>query len=251
MSKALVTVRGLWVRLGDKTVLEDVHADLAAGQITALLGANGSGKTTLLRAILKEIPYAGQIQFHCGHDHSRPAPEHVGYVPQKLRIEGNMPLTVRDLLALALQRRPLFLGVSRRVERTMAGLLDQVGAQRDLLDKPVKDISGGELQRVLLALALHPNPELLLLDEPAAGVDVTGQEQFYDLIARLCQERRVTVVLVSHDIAQVTRHAHYVICLRDGRIRCQGRPAELPTEELMTETFGAGSALYVHRHGHH
>src|SRR5947209_13478199 len=130
---------------------------------------NGSGKTTLLRALLKEVPYSGRIVFHCGHDHRRPSPQHVGYVPQKLRIEANLPLTVRDLLALALQRRPLFLGISRRVERIMHGLMERVSAPLALLDRPVEKISGGELQRVLLGLAMQPEPELLLLDEPAAG----------------------------------------------------------------------------------
>src|SRR5947209_16024020 len=130
---------------------------------------NGSGKTTLLRALLKEVPYSGRIVFHCGHDHRRPSPQHVGYVPQKLRIDANLPLTVRDFLALALQRRPLFLGVSRRVERTIHALLERVFTLRDpaaLLRTPVEKISGGELQRVLLGLALQPEPELLLLDEP-------------------------------------------------------------------------------------
>ena len=96
-------------------------------QITALIGLNGSGKTTLLFTVLKEIRYTGEIRFHCGHDHHQPAPQYVGYVPQKLTFDANLPLTVRDLLALALQRRPLFLGISRRVERTMLAMLESVG----------------------------------------------------------------------------------------------------------------------------
>src|SRR5947209_1256745 len=167
---------------------------------------NGSGKTTLLRALLKEVPYSGRIVFHCGHDHRRPSPQHVGYVPQKLRIEPNLPLTVRDLLALALQRRPLFLGISRRVKRTIEELMDRVEAPRELLDRYVERISGGELQRILLGLAIQPEPELLLLDEPAAGIDFRHQDKFYDLIARLNRERHVTVLLVSHDLSVVSDH---------------------------------------------
>ena len=185
MSHSLVSIRNLWVRLGGNDILRGLNADVLRGQITALIGLNGSGKTTLLKALLKEIPYAGRIDFHCGHDHRRPSPEHVGYVPQKLYFDANLPLTVRDLLALALQRRPLFLGVSRRVEKRMGDLLDQVGAERGLLDRYVEKISGGELQRVLLGLAIQPQPELLLLDEPAAGIDFRDQPKFYDLIARL------------------------------------------------------------------
>src|SRR5581483_4153355 len=107
--------------------------DVVRGRITALIGLNGAGKTTLLKALLKEVPYTGSTQFHCGHDHTRPTPQHVGYVPQKLRIEPNLPLTVRDLLALSLQRRPLFLGISRRVKRTIEALMDRVGAPLSLL----------------------------------------------------------------------------------------------------------------------
>ncbi len=249
MSDSLVSVRDLRVRLGGNDILKGLSAEVARGKITALIGLNGSGKTTLLKAILKEIPYTGQIQFRCGHDHRRPTPEYVGYVPQKLRIEANLPLTVRDLLALSLQRRPLFLGVSRRVEKQLGELLDHVGAPRRLLDSYVEKLSGGELQRVLLGLAIQPHPELLLLDEPAAGIDSAGQKPFYDLIGRLNRERGVTVLLVSHDLSMVSEHAHEVICLRDGRIQCHGPPGEI-SEEGLKDTFGVDMVSYAHRHAH-
>jgi zinc transport system ATP-binding protein len=114
MMDSLVQIRDVAVRLGGRDILRGVNGDLARGKITALIGLNGSGKTTLLRAILKETSYSGSILFHCGHDHSRPTPKHVGYVPQRLAIDANLPLTVGDLLALALQNLPLFLGFSRR-----------------------------------------------------------------------------------------------------------------------------------------
>jgi zinc transport system ATP-binding protein len=248
MSAELVRIHHLGVKLGDKKVLADVQADLRRGQITALIGLNGSGKTTLLRALLKEIPYSGEIQFQCGHDHRRPTPQHVGYVPQKLRIDANLPLTVRDFLALALQRRPLFLGISRRVRVLMADILGRVMLPPDRWDTPVEKLSGGELQRVLLALALQPEPELLLLDEPAAGIDFQDQEKFYDLIARLNRTTGVTILLVSHDISVVSRHAHHVLCLKDGRIQCQGPPQEILSEKVLALTFGADKGLYAHHH---
>src|SRR5271157_5452848 len=127
MSDALVAICDLRVKLGDNPILKGVEANLARGKITAVIGLNGSGKTTLLRAILKETPYTGRIEFHCGHDHSRPTPEHVGYVPQKLSVDATLPLTVADLLALALQRRPLFLGIGRGTRRKMEEMLDRVG----------------------------------------------------------------------------------------------------------------------------
>jgi zinc transport system ATP-binding protein len=248
MTPPLVSLRDLHVTLGDREVLRGVEADLARGQITALIGLNGSGKSTLLRALIKEVPSRGQIVFHCGHDHSRPTPEHVGYVPQKLRVEANLPLTVDDLFAIALRRRPLFLGLGRQTRARIRELLAEVKAEH-LGETRVADLSGGELQRVLLALALEPRPELLLLDEPAAGIDFRDVAPFYDLIADLNRRSGVTVLLVSHDVNMVPRMAHHVLCLKDGRIECQGTPQEVVTTEVLERVFGAANAFYSHRHG--
>ena len=111
-----MTLENVSVDLDGTPILKNVTADIARGQITALFGLNGSGKTTLLRAVLKEIPYRGKIAFHCGHDHRQPAPQHVGYVPQRLRLDTNFPFTVRDFLAVSLSRWPLFIRVSRTME---------------------------------------------------------------------------------------------------------------------------------------
>jgi zinc transport system ATP-binding protein len=245
----LVTIRGLHVALGGNHILRGVDADLARGKVTALIGLNGAGKSTLLRALVKEVKYTGQVRFHCGHDHTRPTPEHIGYVPQKLRIEANLPLTVEDLFALALQRRPLFWGIARPVRQRTVRLLERVGAQ-GLLRRLVEKLSGGELQRVLLGLALEPEPELLLLDEPAAGIDFKEEERFYDLIAGLNRQTGVTILLVSHDTTVVSRMAHHVLCLRDGTITCQGAPQEVVTEENLARVFGAGKGVYAHHHSH-
>jgi zinc transport system ATP-binding protein len=247
MSDVLVSIRGLRVVLGGKPILEGLNADLTRHSITALIGLNGAGKSTLLRALVKEVPYAGTIRFHCGHDHRQATPEHVGYVPQKLRLDANLPLTVRDLFGIALQRRPLFLGVRRSVQERAGRLLAEVGALH-LLDQLVEKLSGGELQRVLLALALEPRPELLLLDEPAAGIDFKDVEPFYNLIADLSQRTGVTILLVSHDLSVVSRMAHHVLCLKDGHIHCQGPPKEIP--DMVERTFGPGQAIYLHAHGH-
>src|SRR5262245_36484878 len=245
MTDALVTLRDVRVDLGGNPILQGVTADIARGQITALIGLNGSGKTTLLRAILKEVPYQGRINFRCGHDHNHPTPEHVGYVPQRLQIDARLPLTVRDLLGLALQRRPLFFGVGNRATDRMVKLLGNVFTDPTyVLDRPVEKLSGGELQRVLLALALDPHPELLLLDEPAAGIDFKDQVRFYDLLGRLNAETGVTIVLVSHELNMVSKDAHHVLCLKDGRVQCQG-PPRMITPKVLEETFGSGQALYA------
>jgi zinc transport system ATP-binding protein len=247
MSHSLVTIRDLCVELGGKRILDGVSAHVARGKVTALIGLNGSGKTTILRTILREYPFSGEIKFHCGHDHQRYRPEHVGYVPQKITIEPRLPLTVRELFALALQRRPLFFGISKDVKEKAERLLKRVNATR-LLDQPVAKLSGGEMQRVLLSLALEPHPELLLLDEPAAGIDFVDQKPFYDLLGDLNRETGVTILLVSHDLSMVSEHVHHVLCLKNGRIECEGTPGEMP--EMLARTFGSDKRAYLHHHHH-
>ena len=229
----LVTLDNLSVELEGVTILREISAGIERGKITALFGLNGAGKTTVLRAILKEIPYRGAVRFHCGHDHHQPAPQHVGYVPQRLRLDTNFPFTVRDLLAVSLSRRPLFLGISRALEARLKTLLGRVGAPEHLLDRPMDRISGGELQRVLLALALEPDPELLLLDEPAAGIDFKDQKGFYELIREINERLKITI---------------HVLCLKDGRIACQGPPRTVLTTGSLEEVFGVGSTIYRHHH---
>jgi zinc transport system ATP-binding protein len=234
----LVAIQDLFVDLGGQPILQGVNAKVSRGQITAIIGLNGSGKTTLLRALVGEFPYRGQIKFFCGHDHSRPRPENVGYVPQRLTLDARLPLTVRDLFALTLSRRPILFGVPRWVTQRASELMEHVGMP-GILDNPVDGLSGGQLQRVLLALALEPSPELLLLDEPAAGIDFKDQQKFYELISNINARTGLTVMLVSHDLNMVSAHAHQVLCLRDGHIQCQGPPNEILKPENLTQIFGA------------
>ncbi|HXD89061.1 MAG TPA: metal ABC transporter ATP-binding protein [Urbifossiella sp.] len=245
----LVTIRDLQVVLGGRAILNGVTTSIARGAITALIGLNGSGKTTLLRTLVREHPYRGEVRFHCGHDHTKPTPEHIGYVPQKLTLDARLPLTVKDLLALTLSRRPLFLGIPKKTIDTIHRLLARVD-MLEHIDKAVEVLSGGQLQRVLLALALEPHPELLLLDEPAAGIDFKSQQKFYDLIADLNRTSGVTVLLVSHELSMVNRHAHHVLCLTDGRIQCEGPPQAILTPGNLAKTFGADMQAFLHDHPH-
>lgn len=246
--KPLVSIHNMQVTLGGVEILKGVSADLQRGKITSVIGLNGCGKTTLLRALVKEIPYTGEVKFHCGHDHTHAQPDHIGYVPQKLLIEANLPITVADLLALALQKRPLFFGIRKDIRDQMVEMLRVVNMPPDLLEKPVSEISGGQRQRVLLALALHPKPELLLLDEPAAGIDFQDITKIYDLLARINEESGVTILLVSHDLSVVSKHTHHVLCMQDGQIKCQGGPQDIESGELLRETFGENAALFSHHH---
>jgi zinc transport system ATP-binding protein len=248
--KALLTLEDIRVELGGRSILRGVTTSIEQGKITALIGLNGSGKSSLLRALVGEYPCTGKIQYHCGHDHDEYEPEHIGYVPQKLLIEPRYPILVKELFALTLQKRPLFFGIASHVMVIANRLLERVGATH-LLERPVSKLSGGELQRVLLALALEPHPELLLLDEPAAGIDFADQEKFYDLLARLNSESGVTILLVSHDLSIVSKHAHHVICLKDGKIACEGLPEAILSPESLSQTFGKDPQVYGHHHHIH
>ena len=240
MSGPLLSIQDLSVRRGSRMVLDHISADLPRGETTALVGLNGSGKSTLLRTILGEFSFTGKLSYRCGHDHSRPRPDHVGYVPQKLALDPRLPLTVRDLAGLALNRYALFFGTGKRAERLRI-LLDRFGVG-DRLDTPVDGLSGGQLQRVLLALALEPSPELLLLDEPAAGIDFRSQAGFYKLIAELNAATGVTVLLVSHDLALVRGFAQHAVCLRDGVVATRGPASEVLSDEAIGATYGAAAS---------
>lgn len=243
---AVLSLKGVKVRLGGREILRDVTATLQRGRITALIGLNGAGKSTLLKALLGEIPCEGTIRFGL---EGKSASHSMGYVPQKLAFDARLPLTVREFFALSLMRMPLFLGIPRRTSAKIHDLLHRVGACH-LIDSPLMTLSGGELQRVLLALALEPMPELLLLDEPAAGIDFRDQVGFFGMIAELNARSGITILLVSHDLSVVSQHAHHVLCLADGTIECQGAPSEILTPEMLARTFGSESAIYAHPHAH-
>lgn len=232
-----INLESVGITLGGNPVLKGINASIPRSRITALLGLNGAGKSTLLKILLGELYCRGKVIFRCGHDHTRPAPKHVGYVPQRLRVEANLPLTVRDLFGLALSRRPLFFG-ARRDEARHLRMLAEVRAPANLLDRWVETLSGGELQRVMLALALDPHPELLLLDEPASGIDFLDKLRYYDDIAAINARDGTTVVLVSHELELVRRHAHHVIALSGGTVAFEGPPSGLPESAELGRLFG-------------
>ena len=217
---------------------------IPVGRITALIGPNGAGKTTLLLAIMGLIPYSGTIRYPA----YPAAPPRIGYVPQRLDLDRGLPCTVEDLFALSISQRPLWAGKNETVRRGIRESLDRVGA-KGLENRFLGKLSGGELQRVLLAMALEGNPEILLLDEPTAGVDAPGEEMFCDVLSDIQQQRRLTVVLISHDLSVVANHAEQVICLNK-TVRCSGGVSAL-TEENLLKTYGLHIQIYPHTHGPH
>jgi ABC-type Mn2+/Zn2+ transport system ATPase subunit len=173
----------------------------------------------------------------------------MGYVPQRLQLDPSFMLTVREFLAI---RRPLTAGWFWRPSRQIDALLHEAVGEMDvtrLLDRPVAGLSGGQLQRVLICSSLLNEPELLLLDEPTAGVDTPGEADFYELIAEVHRRRRLTVVLVSHDLSMVYRHASRVFAL-NGVICCEGAPEEVMNAESLRQAYGIHFTPYQHQHPH-
>ncbi len=223
------------VNMRGKCILEDINLQIHCGQLTALVGPNGAGKSTLFKAILGEVPHEGQLQF-LNSEGKRSARPRIGYVPQRLNFDPNSPITVSDLFVSALGRLPALLGGSRRTISIARQALDRVEAQH-LINRRLGALSGGELQRVLLALALEPVPDLLLLDEPISGVDFKGMQCFYQIVAELRKQYDLSVLLVSHDLNAVADYADRVILL-NRVILCDGTPLQVMKHPLFESTMG-------------
>ncbi len=225
------------VRLGTVTPVRDVSLHAHCGEVTAVIGRNGAGKSTLFKAILGELPHAGEVVF-TGHGGTptkrRPR---IGYVPQSLNVDRGSPATVLDMALAYTTRRPLLLPPSRRVKRELTAHFARFAADA-LLHKPIGRLSGGELQRVLLALATYPHPDMLLLDEPVSGVDRAGLTAFYALLEQLKQEDMV-ILLISHDLSYVRQHADRVVLL-DGEVVSAGAPADVFSSSAFLRAFPTG-----------
>ncbi|MCU0580493.1 MAG: metal ABC transporter ATP-binding protein [Desulfobacterota bacterium] len=239
-----IALQAVSVNLRKREVLQDITCDIPAGRITAVIGPNGAGKTTLLLAVLGLIPHSGRISFPACGEH----PPRIGYVPQRLELDRGLPCTVQDLFALSLKSGPHWLRLKEPTRRRIRENLERVGAGK-LEKRFLGKLSGGELQRVMLALALEGTPDILLLDEPTAGVDAPGEQMFCDILADLQKERNLTVVLISHDLSVVSNHAEQVICLNK-TVRCSGGLSVLSEENLL-KTYGLHIQIYPHTHGPH
>ena len=218
----LLEISDLTLRPAREAVLSEFSLTVGRGTIHALVGPNGAGKTTLLSAILGLVPFEGHIIAHWTRS------GRVAYVPQHFHVDRTLPVTVADFLALTRQRRPVCFGIAGETGRRISMLLDRVGL-RGFAKRPLAGLSGGELRRVLLANALDPLPELLILDEPASGLDETSARWLDDTLTSFKGE--MTVLLVSHDAEQVRRIADHVTHLRAtdaGRFGGQGSPT-IPT----------------------
>lgn len=232
-----IKVNHLGVRLGGQVILEDVNLHIHCGSINAIIGKNGAGKSTLARAILNDAPHTGTIEFKDRED-GRMQKLNVGYVPQSIQMKEHMPVSVYDLIASYQSRFPVFLKKSRRVEREIKKALAVFEAE-ELIDRQVSRLSGGQLQRVLLAMAVMDEPNLLLLDEPVSGIDRSGMELFYRNMKYLVEHFDLAVILISHDLEYVRQYADKVILL-DQTVLAQGSPGNVFQSKAFEEVFGRG-----------
>lgn len=206
-----IKVDGIGVKKGGDILLSDVSFELHCGELTALIGVNGAGKTTLIKSVLNEIPHNGKVSFesHTGEILDKIT---IGYVPQQLDFDKSAPISVEDFLLVGRTNTPVCF---RRNKKALSGIDEALAAVgcSELKRRTLGELSGGELQRVMLANALYPLPELLILDEPVSGVDAAGSEIFYDAVSRLKKNFHIAILMVSHDLGLVRDFADNVILI--------------------------------------
>jgi len=224
-------VENVSVKIGTDDILKDMNLHVHCGEMVALIGPNGAGKSTFLKAILGEREFTGVIAF--SEPGQRSKKPRIGYVPQSPNFDPSDPISVADLFACCMSRRPAFLGLGKSMRELVLECLDRVHG-KDLIDKRVGTLSGGELQRVLLALALEPMPNILILDEPLSGVDIEGMENLMDMLDEIREVYDLSILMTTHDFSMLPRYADQVVLIDRG-IRIQGSPREvLESDEFHT-----------------
>ena len=232
------------------TILDDVSAIVPRGSCTAIVGPNGAGKTSLIMALVGEKAHQGAIILEPNAQGRCPV---LGFVPQRLHTDRGLPLTVTEFLVMGIQSRPLWLGIRPECREQAHTLLGMVRAEH-LHSRRLGELSGGELQRILLALALQQNPDILVLDEPSAGVDFQGEHLFCELLEELREKQGFTQLMVSHDLGMVAHHATHVICL-NRKLVAAGAPSLLLDASVLKALFGLHMgipeySLAAHGHAH-
>ncbi|MBP3809411.1 MAG: metal ABC transporter ATP-binding protein [Clostridiales bacterium] len=233
-----IKINDLSVSFGDEKVLDDVSLHMHCGELTVIIGQNGAGKSTLLRAILGQIPHEGNIEFKETKTGNISNVMKIGYVPQTLNIERELPMTVYDLFATFISKYPVWLPKNRKLYAKIREQLKLFSVE-DCIDKQVGKLSGGQLQRVMLSIAVTPMPDLLILDEPVSGIDENGVRDFYRLVDEMKHKHDLAVLLVSHDLELVRKYADKVVLL-DNTILCQGTPSEVFENDSFKKVFGGG-----------
>jgi zinc transport system ATP-binding protein len=229
-------IQNLSVTRNHTEILKDIDLHIHCGDLTAIIGLNGAGKSTLLKAILGEISHTGELTF-LDADNNRTRRPVIGYVPQKLDFDCGSPVSVQDVFAAVHTNKPVWFSHSKKIRERAYKSLSSVQAAH-LINRRLGILSGGELQRVMLALALDPKPDLLLLDEPVSGIDNNGLKLFYKIVSNLRENYDLSIILVSHDFNLAAQYADRVIFLNDKIVACSGTPEEVFSNQKVIDTFG-------------
>ena len=226
-------VENLSVTIGSDKILSGVNLHVHCGELVALIGPNGAGKSTFLKAILGQREYEGVIAF--SEPGQRSKKPRIGYVPQSPAFDPSDPVSVADLFSCCMSKRPAFLGLSKSMDSLVRECLQRVHGE-ELMHKRVGTLSGGELQRVLLALALEPIPNILILDEPLSGVDVEGMETLMDMLDEIRRDYDLSILMTTHDFSMLPRYADQVVLIDRG-VRIQGSPETVLNSPEFAQAF--------------
>lgn len=239
MSDTLLSVKNLKVVLNEHLVLDGLSFDLKQDETLAVIGPNGAGKSVLLRTLLGFFPYEGEIIWEKDIK--------IGYVPQRLSIDKDLPLTTREFFLLKDKNWNKAISILSSVgfdaEHDFAHFREHIVNQR------LAALSGGELQRVLIAWALLDSPQVLLFDEPTTGVDISSEKTIYSLLRDLQEKRKIAIILISHELQVVNKYATKVLCLNKEKI-CFGPPLKVLDQETLKRLFGEDVSFYEHNHQH-
>lgn len=232
----IIQVKNLSVKYDKTTVLKNISFNIEEGSITVILGPNGSGKTTLLKAILGLAPIIEGEVLVAGKS-IQESKKNVGYVPQRFSFDKTFPLTVEEFLKLSL--------TDPSKQKNIDDFLEDVGMQHDT-QKLIGDLSGGQLQRILIVRALINDPKIIFCDEPVSGIDIEGERSFYELISHLNRDHKITAIIVSHEIDVVYNFADQVLCI-DKKLLCHGSPKDILTQDTLKHLFGEGTGVFRHK----
>ncbi|MBQ8182812.1 MAG: metal ABC transporter ATP-binding protein [Clostridia bacterium] len=229
-----ISVKNIGVKKGSDILLSDVSFELHCGELTAVIGVNGAGKTTLVKSILGEIQHDGTVGFESHHGEKLNKIT-IGYVPQRLDFDRSAPVSVEDFLLVGRTSSPVCFRRNKKISAQLDEALESVGCL-ELKKRKLGELSGGELQRVMLVNALYPLPELLILDEPVSGVDAQGSEKFYEAILNLKHNYHMAIAMVSHDLEIVREYADNVILINKTVLK-SGAPKEVFESDEFKNVF--------------
>lgn len=235
--ETILTVEDLGVKFDNNEILKRLNFFVQKGDVLAIVGPNGAGKSVLFRALLGLIPYSGRIHWTPGLK--------VSYVPQKFNIDKELPLSVGEFLRFKEQSVPKIIKALKSV-----GITDEHHIEHHVLRERLGWLSGGQIQRVLIAWSILDNPDVLLFDEPTAGIDVGGEETIYNLLKKLKDEKGFTILLISHDLNIVYKYANNVICINKEMV-CYGEPNMVLDPASLAKLYGGEASFYKHEHEHH